>query len=286
MNVVFLCIGAAKAGTDWLHRQLSAHPDCHMRSIKELHWFDALEGRRIGRELEKHRGEHEALLTRLASTGQVPDADQARRLADRAAWMDVLERGGADPTGYLDYLGHGARNGQVVGDLTPAYALLPERRLREMATMARDVRVLFLMRDPVDRLWSHVRMIAARRDPDGKVSHQRCARILDRTIAGEEDQIARRSDYAGTLKRLAAAVPGGRWLSEVFEEMVAGEGLLRICAFLGIAPMAADPVPVHRGQPLEITRQQRRAAARWLAPQYETAERVLGRMPGAWRAEG
>ena len=66
MNVVLLCIGAAKAGTDWLHRQLSMHPECHLRSIKELHYFDALDGDHVQRELDKHQQLQNAMLKRLA----------------------------------------------------------------------------------------------------------------------------------------------------------------------------------------------------------------------------
>ncbi len=286
MNVVFLCIGAAKAGTDWLHRQLSLHPECHLRAIKELHYFSALEQGHLDREFAKHRDFQTALLQRLERENRAPDAMQAARLSDRADWMDVLESGREDVHAYLSYLTDGARDGQVVADMTPAYALLGEDRLRRMAGMAGDVRFLYLMRDPVERLWSHVRMIAVRRDPEGRVTRQRCARILQRTLSGGEEQIASRSDYAGTLKRLLAAVPKGQVLIEAFEEMISGEGLQRLCRFLGIAPMAPDLAPVHAGQPLEMTRDQRRAAADWLAPQYDAAERALGHLPRGWSREG
>ena len=285
MNVVFLCIGAAKAGTDWLHQQLGRHPECHLRAIKELHYFDALEAGHLKRELTKHRELQETLLERLAKSGAAPNAEQAARLADRADWMDVLERG-EDLSAYLDYLREGAKDGQVVADMTPAYALLPEERLGTMARMAGDVRFLYLLRDPVERLWSHVRMIAVRRDPEGQIRKERCARILNRVFSGEERQIEMRSDYAATLKRLAASVPGAQVLVETFENMISGEGLSRLCAFLGIAPVMGDPVPVHRGQPLDMTREQRRAATDWLAPQYDAAEAALGGLPRGWRREG
>ena len=286
MNVVFLCIGAAKAGTDWLHQQLRLHPECHLRAIKELHYFNAFERGRLDDEFEKHRGFQTALLRRLERESRAPDAMQAQKLTDRADWMDVLEKGREDLPAYLNYLTEGARDGQVVADMTPAYALLPEDRLRRMASMAGDARFLFLLRDPVERLWSHVRMIAVRRDPDGRVTRQRCARILQRTLRGEEDQIVKRCDYAGTIRRLKAAVPSGQVLIEAFEEMVSGEALQRLCRFLGIAPMAPDAAPVHAGQPLEMTRDQRRAAYAWLAPQYDAAEQALGHLPQAWVREG
>lgn len=282
MTVVFLCVGAAKAGTSWLYRQLSQHPEVHLRSIKELHFFDALENGRVDRELAKHKQEQAGLLARLAGDGRKPSEAQARRLQDRADWMDVLEFR-AEEAAYLEYL-HGGQDGaKVVGDLTPAYALLPERRLAGIAKMAADVRILYLLRDPVERLWSHVRMMTARRDSDGVVDSRRAGRILDRVFSGAEEQIVMRSDYAGSLKRLVSALPGGKLLIEVFEDMIAGPGFARICDFLGIEAMSPDLAPVHVGQAFDMTPEQREKAATWLAPQYAAAEQVLGRRPEAWK---
>jgi hypothetical protein len=278
-------VGAAKAGTSWLYSQLALHPECHFRAIKELHYFDAIDDGKLARELEKHQGHQERILNTVAAGGSVPSDDQARRLTDRAAWMDVLERG-EDTDAYLAYLRHDAGAARVIGDITPAYALLSETRYRAMASLTPDVRFLMLLRDPVDRLWSHVRMIAARRDDSGKATPERCDRILRRTIRGKEEQISKRSNYAATLERLASAVPGGKLLIEVFEEMISGEGLARICAHLGIAPIAPGLAPVHAGQSVAMTHDQRRAAAHWLAPQYEASAKALGRMPQAWMRKG
>src|SRR5438094_6624595 len=38
----FLCVGAQKAGTSWLYRQLEPHPDFWMPPVKELHYLDNL----------------------------------------------------------------------------------------------------------------------------------------------------------------------------------------------------------------------------------------------------
>jgi len=286
MQVVFLCVGAAKAGTSWLFRQLSVHPDCHFRAIKELHYFDALDAGRLERQAARHAAEHYKLQNRLAEAGREPGPGEARWLQDRADWLTVLDRGGEDLPAYLDYLGAGAGAAQVVGEMTPAYALLEPERLGRMARMAGDVRVLYLVRDPVEQLWSHVRMIAARRDGAGRAEAARCGRIFDRVLAGGETEIAARGDYGAALARLAAAVPGAKLLIEVFEEMVAGAGLARICDFLGIGRVAGALAPVHAGQPVAMTADQRLRAGDWLAPQYEAAEAALGRTPGAWGRKG
>ena len=197
--------------------------------------------------------------------------------------MDVLEKGVEDVPGYLGYLHGGAKERRVVGDLTPAYALLPEARLAAMAKMAPDVRFLYLMRDPVERLWSHIRMIADRR---GGATTERCAALLERVVTGRETQIVARSDYAGAIGRLTRAVPAARLLIDVFEEMVRGDGFRRLCAFLGIGEMQSDPVAVHSGPELTMTDGQRRRAGEWLAPQYDAARATLGRMPRGWATGG
>jgi len=37
----FLCIGAQKAGTTWLHANLAKHPDIFLPKFKELHYFNS-----------------------------------------------------------------------------------------------------------------------------------------------------------------------------------------------------------------------------------------------------
>ncbi len=286
MSVVFFCVGAAKAGTSWLHAQLSAHPECHFRAIKELHYFDAIDGGFLKAEFQKHKRWQKELLQSIASTGRAPTHAQAMKLADRGAWLDVVETRKEDQAAYLAYLRDGSGGARVVGEMTPAYALLSVDRLRAIAALAPDVRFLYLLRDPVERLWSHVRMIAGRRDPSGQVAAERCAKILNRTIGGEETEIVTRSDYAGALERLKAAVSPARLLVEVFEEVVSGEGLDRICDFLGIGRVTGNPVPVYAGQTLEMTSAQRKLATKWLRPQYAAAEAALGRRPEGWSRGG
>ena len=63
-------------------------------------------------------------------------------------------------------------------------------------------------------------------------------------------------------------------------------GLDRLAAFLGIKPFEGILAPVHTGQPLAMTSDQRQAAAEFLRPQYKAVERTLGRVPDAWHLKG
>lgn len=282
---VLLGVGAAKSGTSWLYRYLSDHPECHFRSIKELHYFDGIDLGSRDRHAADRTREAEAIRARIAKGRAGAAADG--RLADREAWLRVLAADQEDTAAYLAYL-DGGRDAAtsvpvVVGEVTPAYALLPEERLRAMAGLGdRDVRFVYLLRDPIARLWSHVRMIAGRRASDGVVVRRRCDRIFDRTLAGEESQIEARGDYRAALGRLSRAIDPARLLVLVFEELVQGDGAARLCAFLGIAPRAPDPLPVHEGQPMPMRAEQRGRARAWLAPQYDYVAERLGYRPTGW----
>lgn len=271
---LLFCVGATKAGTTWLYQHLAGHPDCHLRKIKELHYFDALEGGTLARQAARHRRALVAPGTRSS----------AARLQDLADWIVVLERGGEDVPGYLGYLAEGAAGKRLVADITPAYALLPEARLRTMTGIAPDVRFLYLLRDPVARLWSQVRMMAERASATVAEVPERARQVLARLLSGEAPAEPYRLDYAGAIRRLTAAVEPGRLMIGFSEELISGEGIGRLWAFLGIGRGPADVARrVHAGVPVPLSVAEAAAARDYLAPQYAFVEAHFGRLPPGWR---
>lgn len=282
-------LGATKAGTSWLWRYLSGHPDCHLRSVKELHYFDSIEKNRLGGELRKARAELEKWRDAVAAADGARAAQLARRLGDLRDWIRVLARGQGDLTAYRAYLtSDGAAGpGRVVGDITPAYALLPVARLREMAALAADVRFIYLMRDPVARLWSHVRMLARRHAPEKDFATAALA-LLRRICAGETGGqaggVVARGDYAAALARFDCALDPARLLVMFQEELMTLPGIARLTGFLGIGAHPADlGRRVHSGAPLKLPAADRAAALAFLRPQYEAVARRFGTLPQAWR---
>lgn len=281
---ILFCVGAAKAGTSWLHRVLSDHPDCALRSIKELHYFDALDRGEVDRQIGAVERQRDLYLSEMEGAGPVRLANRTRQVADCEAWLDVLRRP-EDREAYLGYL-TGAAGGRLVADMTPAYALLSEERLGRMARIAPDVRFLYLVRDPVERLWSHVRMIADRRATRDGNREGRAAHVLSRVFRGKESEIEARGDYRTAIGKLARAVDPRRLMVAVTEEMFRADGLARICAFLGIPPAEPDyarRVNEGRGEPMPA--EGRRAARAWLSAQYDFMADWLGRRPAGWAYE-
>ncbi|MFC0279719.1 sulfotransferase family protein [Falsigemmobacter intermedius] len=272
-------VGATKAGTSWLYRYLSGHPDCHMRAVKELHYFNAAGPQQRAQRITIETARLERLKAELAGESRAWRlASLAASIADVEDWLRVL-RG---EQSYQDYLERGAEGAKLVGDITPAYASLSVARLSEMASAAPDCRFVYLLREPVSRLWSHVRMVAKR--AGGDLATQASV-AFERALSGEKSDVAARSDYRGAITRLRAAVAPSKLLILFQEELFSAPGLARLCAFLGIRVQAADTTArVHEGQPLAMTAEQRLRARAFLQSQYDFVASAFGTLPASWRA--
>ncbi|MEZ5754727.1 MAG: sulfotransferase [Paracoccaceae bacterium] len=279
---VLFCVGATKAGTSWLYRHLHRHPDCHLRSIKELHYFDMLESG-TQRRFRKLLRERIARLRAAIADGN-PRPSLERQLRDALDWKAVIGAEGENLDAYLGYLSEGRGARPLVADITPAYALLPETRLHRMAEVAPRTRFLYLLRDPVARLWSQARMLAARRMGDIAEFPALAARMMDSMLEAIRSGLRDREDYIGAISRLRAAVAPDRLLIQFQDDMMTVPGLSRLQAFLGISDIAGDfENRVHEGTPLALPDDLRARARAVLAPQYQFVARHFPDLPGSWR---
>ncbi len=264
---LLFCVGATKAGTGWLFDHLSRHADCHLRSIKELHYFNALDDRRRARQVTLHRAR--AARAAQALRDRPAQGRALARLADHEAWLSVLSRPGEDRAAYLGYLTDGRQGQRIVGDFTPAYATLPVDRLAAMARLGPDVRMVYLMRDPVDRLWSHVRMLARRIASPDEIGPA-AERLFDEVLAGRRPDVVNRGDYVGAVARLRAAVEPERLLILSQAGLLCRAGLARLSTFLGIAEAPADVSRrVNAGPQIALGAERHARAYRALRPHYD-----------------
>ncbi len=131
----FLCIGAHKAGSTWLYQQLDSHPDFWMPPVKELHYLDQLSRvqRAAGPRCRDERDRR--FLERLQSLSAEPGID--------------LENYGRlfEPKASL-----------LSGDISPNYSTLGNKVIRQVVGYFPNLKVMFLARDPVERVWSHLSM--------------------------------------------------------------------------------------------------------------------------------
>ncbi|PID35148.1 MAG: hypothetical protein CR964_01195 [Rhodobacterales bacterium] len=271
-------MGATKAGTSWLFDHLHERPEVHLPAVKELHYFDSLESGNGGwqrKQFQAQLAQAEARLTKVKTEKGM--LWHRRLIKDLTEWLEVFDGRTAHHEAYLDFLGRGREGVRVIGDFTPSYGLLKEKTLRTMAGLTDRVRFVYLMRDPVERLWSNIRMMVGSDD----------AQALDRKIkgvlSGTAVNLLDRSNYRRTLKRLTSVIAPDALHIEYYERLFTPEAMARLGAFLGITPVEArfDRV-VHRGVPAELTEERRRQLMQVVKPQYNFVERFMGELPAEW----
>jgi len=131
----FLCVGAHKGGTTWLYQQLDSHPDFWMPPLKELHYFDQLS--RVQRS-SSSRCRDERDLRFLESINNL----SAKPYMDLEHYARLFE-----PKGPL-----------LSGDISPNYSTLSNEVIRRIVGYFPNLKIIFLARDPVERVWSHLSM--------------------------------------------------------------------------------------------------------------------------------
>lgn len=215
-----LGLGCQKGGTTWLGRYLGSSPQFESGFKKEYHVFD-----------------HPDIGTRFRRMA-IP---QAREALDRLEMDEPVDSAPlqwvsfyADHEAYYDYFsGLLTRPGvRATGDITPLYALLPTERLVEIKeTFAeRGIRTVavFLMRDPLERVWSLARM----RERDG-ASGGNTAEELVRTRYRRKEYVAR-TRYDLTLARIDEVFDPEDVFVEFYERLFDDAPLRRLTAQLGM----------------------------------------------------
>ena len=131
----FLCVGAQKAGTSWLYRQLELHPDFWMPPVKELHYLDNL-NRTKRRWPPRSKDERDACFLESIK--------------------DLSMRSHIDLDNYGRLFRH--KGPLLSGDISPAYSTLTDEIIERVVDHFPNLKVVFLARDPVERAWSQLSM--------------------------------------------------------------------------------------------------------------------------------
>ncbi|MEO0677656.1 MAG: sulfotransferase family protein [Pseudomonadota bacterium] len=283
-------IGATKAGTSWLYRTLADRDDCALPAVKELHYWDTFHGPTKEKQITALEGQllkARALMEEAEAAGRGWQVrNLTRRIRDLEGLIVMLGAPRKGHQAYLDYVtGRGAA--ALMADICPAYGLLGKGRLSEMLDLYPRSRVLYLVRDPLARLWSAVRMQAERQLMEGQTVPEKSNATLWRILNKDhETHITERGDYAGTIARMEAAIPPERGRVMVMEELMNDDGYGALCDWLEL-PRAPALIErrVHEGAPVTMREDLRPAALKMLAPQYEAVAAHLGRVPDAWAAQ-
>lgn len=237
-------IGAQKGGTTWLFEQLSKHGQVHLPLPKELHYWDTVRGP-LNAAFHIRADMRANDIKRLKG---IPAAMKARKDAGEKARQIYTQDHAAllkgdlfDAQPYLNYLAKGANGAKVVGDITPAYAMMSEQTFGEMAALHSRSKFIFIMRDPVQRLVSGIKQTLRPWLEQRALNNDELAILArDAALLGVQHPDFTRSDYSQTLQRLEKAVPAEDILCLFFEDLFNQTSMDRITDFLGIDRLQAD----------------------------------------------
>jgi hypothetical protein len=284
------CVGAQRTGTSWLDSMFRSHPELHVPALKEVHYWDKIRlaepakaAETAKRQLERYR--EASVLERVKQFG-VRRPGRALRMG-RMLEMRAGVLANRDP-GHRDYaemLVEASGPDDLIVDNTPAYALLGPETFAEMAALA-DARFVFVMRDPVERLWSGVKHGLRRRIDEGSIAPEQVVARFERAIDADDDPNLARSDYPQTIAALEAAVDSSRVLYLFHETLFSQASYDRVTDFACVARQKVRTARVVNGSPTVAAKPPAATYARArerLAPVYDfVRERFGPDVPATW----
>lgn len=225
----FLCIGAMRAGSTWLYRNLKEHPELWLPPIKELHYFDS-------KKIDYSPG----VITKFFSTTWPYTRYRwllLRRIKEKI-WCFRYEEFKWDYNYFFKEQNDAwyaslfePDRGRRSGEITPAYSTLDEQDVADISRLMPKARIIFILRNPIERAWSQAvaELVRNKRDIDA-VSESEMIDYLNhpRSLV--------RSDYVRTVRIWKRYYPDDQFFIGYFDDIVERPKvfLLRIFGFLGV----------------------------------------------------
>lgn len=231
-----LGVGCQKGGTTWLHSQLAAHPEVNMGFAKEYHVFDAL----------YLPGGQSWIDSRVKSLQKLIKTKQLITGGANKNLLQIIDfyRDTNNYYNYFECLYRKSGDTRLVGDITPAYNGLPayvfEKIKKQLNQRGFTVKVIFLMRDPLERVWSSVRMTRRdhlSRNPGSLPLKSENEAVLSRY---NSRQVEFRTRYENTIENIESVFSPEDIYYGFYETMFTETSFRAITNFLGISATVAD----------------------------------------------
>ncbi len=272
----FLGIGAQKAGTTWLHKNFEHHPNIWTPPEKELHFFD------------EKRYEESGLYARMF--GDKANEERWRRQM-RRQWRRHRDDGW-DGVGWdLKYFMRTpsdrwyaslfpSKPGLVTGEITPNYSALEEEKVAPIAGLRPDLKLIFILRNPIERAWSHAQMELVRMGKDATPS--------DDAFKAHFNSVSSRrlSHYKRTLDIWGASFPNENFFVGYLEDIQFRPARMvrSVYEFLGVATDDSHVIrrKIHVGGVETMPTHLASYLAELYLPQLARLHRLLGGHASRW----
>lgn len=228
------CIGGQKCGTGWLYSFLRQFKQVSVPVEKELQYWRNKAAAPQGR-LKKIAAKRAFLKSKFEESGNAQRFDKFQTFYDHCEQMYLSPS--PDHSEYADALFQSFTGQDVVIDVSPHYAALDPAVFKEMARLSDGAKFLFLVRDPVARAHSSIRMKLKRGGHAPADFREKLAiDVLDAELSaqGAACDVVVQSRYEKTLQAVIEAVPPDRFKLVFFEDFFELSTIDEILAFLQI----------------------------------------------------
>jgi len=226
----FLCIGAQKAGTTWIFRNLLQHPEIWLPPVKEIHYLSRLD-RGIFSGWKSLRKE----IWREKLYKSFKD-DFVNFSYTKLAWKAKYYFGLRTDKWYASIFELGGN--KVSGDITPAYSTMCKRAVEHTYSIMPQAKIIFILRNPIDRAWSHARMSFDKKWDLYEKSGGNFDNIDNKSLIQHFKQkgLILRGDYIRTIKIWESIYPSEQLFYAFNEDITRRpqELLLDIYRFIGV----------------------------------------------------
>ncbi len=210
-KTIFIGLGAQKTGTTWLDAVLRQYREVAMPAgVKELHYFNAkwldqygIYAERVSKvesltKILSHEMQQENALRKkgVGYKDLFRHTDLTKKIKKLSDMVDVVAINSDKE--YLSYLNKISFEKRVTGEITPAYSMLPLEGLENIKTLLPDVKIIFMMRDPIDRIVSQMKFRNKLRAKKGLKEID----IYTIDLVLNDDVYMKRSDYVSLLKNV------------------------------------------------------------------------------------
>lgn len=217
---VFLSIGAMKAGTTWLYAVLNRHPALNFSAEKEIHYFyHRYVNKKQLSEVNRLKAAKKKYIHRFD-----PEASNIDHVRQNLSWVIAYLDRPVDDFWYRN-LFEMRRGQEYVCDFSNLNTHLPAQAWPEIEAKCEKLRVLYTMRDPVKRLWSHTKF------------HLQFSGQLDKLESwGPDDfetfirqpHIWDNAEYGRVLRNLKQGLASDSWKAIFYEDIHTDQrGMLR-----------------------------------------------------------
>lgn len=185
----FLILGPQRTGTTWLYFNLHLHPQILLHRMKETYFFSTLgkpdHPHFLFPTLEDYLGSYEESLTEQLKKHYI-----------------CLRKS-------LSFY-----RPKILGEATASYALLPDEIIAEIVRLNPKIKGIIMLRDPVERAWSHAKktLVRGKNEPVGfekfrayfETSGQKQRAGYSTMIAAWKKHLAPGHLYIGRYDRIAS----------------------------------------------------------------------------------